>query len=104
MSVEIAAFGPIAAWADLVKIDVEGHEATLIAATNAQTWQDTDAIMEIGSATNAQTVFDHLNDLNVTMFAQKTGWRRVLNLDDMPTSYREGGLFVSGTGSMPWGH
>jgi FkbM family methyltransferase len=101
-AVEVKAFAPIAAWADLVKIDVEGHEAALIAATDATTWRGTDAIMEVGSPANARAVFDHLNGLNVSMFAQKLGWSRVRGLGDMPTSYRDGGLFVTAAYTMPW--
>ena len=39
---------------DLVKIDVEGHEAQIICSTDAEDWIDVDAIAEIGSEQNAR--------------------------------------------------
>jgi FkbM family methyltransferase len=101
-AVTVEAFGPIAAWADLMKIDVEGHEAALILATDADTWQATDAMMEIGTPENATAVFDHLRAMGVNMFAQKTGWSAVTERADMPESYRDGSLFVTVKPTMPW--
>ncbi len=83
------------AWADLAKIDIEGHEAALLTGLPLNTWDTTDAVVEIGSAENAQAIFDYFAGSPVKLYAQKIGWNQVTQLSDMPTSYREGSLFIS---------
>ena len=90
-------------WADLVKIDIEGHERNVVLATKADDWQHLDAFIEISSADTASAIFDHLQAEGVNMFAQKLNWAPVARPTDVPTSYREGGLFVTMRGQMPWG-
>jgi FkbM family methyltransferase len=94
---------PLLAWADLAKIDIEGHEATVLASTSAEDWAGTDAIVEIGNAANADVVFRHFKSIGVGLFAQKIGWSRVTDLTDMPTSHRDGSLFVTRHAAVPWG-
>ena len=101
-AVEVVAVGPIMDWADLVKLDIEGHEKEVILATTRDHWTSTDAMMEVGSDENALAVFEHLNSIGVNMFAQKTAWQKVTQLDHMPTSHRNGSLFVSTKESMQW--
>ncbi|SME99009.1 methyltransferase, FkbM family [Tistlia consotensis] len=101
--VELKPIGEIMDWADLVKIDAEGHETQIIRGTTRAHWQGTDAVMEIGTPENAEIVFAHLKGLGVNLFAQKTGWRQVATVADMPTSYRDGSLFVTAAAAMPWG-
>lgn len=102
IKVRVEAFKPLLAWADLAKIDVEGHENTLILSTSADDWKKCDAVMEIGNAQNADVVFNHLHKNGVGMFAQKLNWQRVEKLEHMPTSYKEGSLFVTMKSAMPW--
>ncbi len=102
-SVDIKAFGPIARWADLMKIDVEGHEKELMLSTDRNFWAGVDAIMEVGTAENAAAIHAHLDAQGLKMFAQKIAWGRVSSLDDLPTSHREGSLFVTLKDAMPWG-
>lgn len=87
---------------DLVKIDAEGHEREILLATNREHWRETDALIEIGSERNAAGVFEHFRALDVSMFAQKINWQRVQAPTDMPTSHRDGSLFVSTKAGMPW--
>ncbi len=100
--VKVQAVQPLFQWADLIKMDAEGHEADMICSTSAVDWKGTDMIVEIGNAANAKRVFQHLTSLGVRIFAQKIGWQSVLILDDMPTSHRDGSLFISLRDSMPW--
>ncbi len=93
---------PHMVWADLVKMDIEGHEATVLCDTAAEIWRDTDAVVEVGSADNAAQIFAHFENSTVNLFAQKVGWHRVEQLDDMPTSHRDGSLFISMKDAMPW--
>ena len=102
-SVDVAAFTPIAEWADLLKIDVEGHEVVLIESTDSVVWEGVDAVMEVGTSENAAAVHAHLSSIGVNMFSQKRGWQVVRDLGDVPASHREGSLFVTMKSEMPWG-
>lgn len=100
--VNVEAIEPLITWADLVKVDVEGHEREILLVTDRIHWLNTDALIEISSESNAAGVYEHLSTLGVSLFSQKTNWRRVSDVADMPTSYREGTLFVTSKSEMPW--
>jgi FkbM family methyltransferase len=100
--VEIRAAAPLFAWADLAKIDAEGHEKEILLSATQATFRKLDIMVEIGNAANAKAVFEHLRSLGVGMFAQKIGWQRVEELGHVPTSHREGSLFISAKAAMPW--
>ena len=100
--VRVEAIGPLLRGADLVKMDVEGHEAEILLGTERADWIETDGVVEIGSAANARAVFEHFRSIGVRMFAQKRDWELVGDLADMPTSYRDGSLFVTCRDDMPW--
>jgi FkbM family methyltransferase len=100
--VKVAAFGPLITWAELIKLDVEGHEKVVLLSTKREEWLKTDALVEIENADNAAAVFQHLTSLGVNLFAQKLGWGPVKSLADMPISYHEGTLFVTTKKEMPW--
>ena len=93
---------PHMAWADLVKMDIEGHEADVLCATDAALWQRTDAVVEVGSAGNADRIHAHFESLPVYLFAQNTAWQRVEKRADMPESHRDGSLFISTKDARPW--
>ncbi len=101
-SVAAEELAPILEWADLLKIDVEGHEKELIAATKQADWLGTDALVEVGTQGNAEHIFEHLSSIGVNMFSQKIGWRKVGQMSDMPNSYRDGTLFITLSENMPW--
>lgn len=90
------------AWADLAKIDIEGHEAELLKGLPVETWADTDAILEVGTPENAEAIYAYLGKSSVNLFSQMRGWGRVESLADMPTSHRDGSLFISAKSKMPW--
>ena len=92
----------IAQRADLLKIDAEGHEAVLLTALPVKAWDRIDAFVEIGTAENARVVFERFTGSNVNIFSQKLGWRKVSVIEDLPFSYKEGGVFVSVKPVMPW--
>lgn len=95
-------FRPVLQWADLIKIDAEGHEGRLLSLTTEQSWKTTDAIVEIGSADNAEIVFRHFEGTAVNLFSQSLNWSRVGDLSQMPISYKDGSLFVSSRNTVPW--
>lgn len=92
----------IAERVDLFKIDAEGHEAVLLKALPVDVWKRVDAFVEIGTPENAHAVFDHFSGTGINIFSQKRGWARVESIDDVPISYKEGGVFVSAKPVMPW--
>ena len=101
-NVKLRAVQPLFQWADLAKIDVEGHEKEILSMTNLEIMRKLDIMVEIGNPENAKAVFDHFNRIGVNMFAQKVNWHRVQRLEDLPTSHREGTLFISTKNLMPW--
>ena len=100
--VVLEAAAPHLEWADLAKIDIEGHEGVLLTGLEPATWQTTDAILEVGTPDNAAMIFAHLDGTGINIFAQKIGWRRVQRIEDMPTSHRDGSAFLSAKAEMPW--
>jgi FkbM family methyltransferase len=101
-TVPTRAVGPLFASADFAKMDVEGHEKDLLLTTTRESMQTLDIMVEIGNPENAKVVLEHFQKIGIGMFSQKTGWSRVQRLADMPTSHREGSLFVSAKPAMPW--
>ena len=102
ISVNVVPIGGVMKTAELIKMDVEGEEANIIVATDVSDWQNTDMMLEVGNEKNALLIFDHLSSIGVNSFAQKTGWDRVTQVSDLPTTYREGSLFISVRDVMPW--
>lgn len=101
-TVPIRAVQPLFEWADFAKIDAEGHEKELLLAATAPLMQKLDIMVEIGNPENAKAVFTHFQSIGIGMYAQKIGWGRVQSLSDVPTSHREGSLFISAKPGMPW--
>ena len=93
---------PIAERVDFFKIDAEGHEAVLLGALAVDVLRRVDALVEIGTPENARAVFERFVGTGINIFSQKCGWGRVQSVEDMPFSYKEGGMFVSAKQVMPW--
>lgn len=101
-TVPTRAVQPLFKWADLAKIDAEGHEKELLLTATTEIMQKLDIMVEIGNPENAKAVFGHFQSMGIGMYAQKTGWNRVQRVADVPTSHREGSLFISAKPAMPW--
>ena len=67
--VKVASIDTIMSSSDLIKMDVEGQESIIILATNIGHWENTDMMVEVGSAENAQAIFEHLKTLGVAVSA-----------------------------------
>lgn len=102
LTVRTEAIAPLLAWADLAKIDAEGHEKELLLAATSEIMEKTDIMVEVGSAENAAAIFRHFQVMGVNLFAQKIGWRAAQSAAELPTSHREGSLFISRKTEMPW--
>jgi FkbM family methyltransferase len=101
--VQVENFASLVTGVDLVKIDAEGHEPEILFATPAETWQKCDAMLEVGSAKNAERIYKHFQKAGVHMYAQKIGWSCVLEPAHIPTSHREGSLLISSRGQPLFG-
>jgi FkbM family methyltransferase len=99
--VQVEAIDPLLRWADLIKLDAEGHEKEILLATRSDHWANTDALVEIGDQ-NAGPVYEHFRSMNVPLYTQKKNWQLVESVEEMPTSYKEGTLFISGCQHSPW--
>lgn len=88
---------------DLIKLDVEGEEANIITSTVAESWDDCDMIVEVGSVSNAIAIFNHLSISvqGINLFSQKNNWSKIESLSQMPFSWREGSLFITRKASFP---
>lgn len=100
--VEVKSFAEASVDADFVKIDAEGHEVAILRALPIENWARLDAIVEVGTPENAAAIFYHFRDAPVNLFSQKTGWQKIKAISDIPSSYREGSLFISSKSQMPW--
>jgi FkbM family methyltransferase len=78
---------------DLIKIDAEGHEDTILRNIDLDKCKYIDIILEVGSRKSAKIIFEKFKDFNVC--SQKIGWRQIQCLEDIPISYKEGSLFIS---------
>ena len=101
-TVEVCGIDKIIGIFDLIKLDIEGEEAAVISATKKEQWSKTDAIIEVGSAQNAQIIFDHLKQLGVGMFPQRLNWQPATEAEQLPISYKQGSLFISSRNQMNW--
>ncbi len=87
---------------DFVKMDVEGYEVKLISALKAENFSSMDIMLEIGTVENASEMFAELKRLDINAFSQKKNWEKVKSLQDLPTSHREGSLFLTSSSNMNW--
>lgn len=87
---------------DLIKLDAEGEELKILQGIDANSWDHLDIIAEVGSEHNGQEILDHLESIDVKVYAQKLEWERVKSSSGMPTSYKEGSVFISRNNSTPW--
>lgn len=87
---------------DFIKMDAEGHEKEILLRMDKEAFNTVDVMVEIGSKENATAVFEHLQRENITAFAQKICWEKVKTIEQMPTSHRDGSLFLTSKDQMPW--
>ena len=76
-------------------MDIEGSEADVLSALEVSTFDKTDIIAEVSTSETRVILWDLFNRLQLPVYAQKIGWRRISGLDDLPTSHREGSIFIS---------
>lgn len=92
---------PLFDWADLAKIDVEGHESVLLKCLTREHLSHLDLICELRGQEEAAAVLAHISDLGGEIYTQKTDWKPARSMAAMPTKHQEGSIFISSRGG-PW--
>ena len=89
-------------WADLVKMDIEGHEKEIFRNTPIEAWENVDVIVEVENEKSAKMIFKSFKDSNINLFSEMTCWSHVRQFSDMPKSYHDGSLFITKHYEMNW--
>jgi FkbM family methyltransferase len=100
--VEVVDIRPHLEWANLVKMDIEGHEKEILLSTSRELWETTDALVEVQDQGNAEDIFKFFTDMQVNLFPQKINWKCAKTIADIPVNSREGTLFISCKEKMLW--
>lgn len=87
---------------DFVKMDVEGHEVSLLERIEPNLIKKTDIMLEIGSQKNSSAIFQILNAKSIPAYSQKTNWNLVQTWEDLPSHHTHGSLFLSLQGPPNW--
>ena len=92
--------------ADLVKMDVEGLEADLIESllTSDVEIRFPDIICEVGNVKNSERIFTLAMSKGLKLYSQKNNWGTVMDPSGMPTTYKDGSLFLTVSEHTPWGN
>jgi FkbM family methyltransferase len=89
-SVPVVDCRPLFDWADLAKLDVEGHEGVLLRCVTSAHLEHLDLICELRGAREAEQVLEHFNALECPIYTQKNDWKPAIRFADMPTKHQEG--------------
>ena len=87
---------------DLIKLDAEGHEVEILLGIPTSEFSHCDVILEVGTPVNAQRIYERFHDSGLNLFSQKTGWGRVESPTGVPTSHKEGSLYITRSPVMMW--
>lgn len=92
---------PLFNWADLAKLDVEGHEGVLLRCVTGMHLEHLDLICELRGELEAASVLKHFTALDCPIYTQKNNWKPATRLGEMPVRHQEGSIFISKRGG-PW--
>jgi FkbM family methyltransferase len=101
-NVRVAAVQEISPHVDFIKVDAEGEEKNIIIGIPAADWAHLDMMAEIGNTENAQAIWPHVQSLGLKVFSQKLNWGLVTSLEGLPTTYKEGSVFITTKPAMLW--
>lgn len=83
---------PLFAWADLAKIDCEGHEARLLATVTPEC--RCEFLVEVGNEKNRRAIWEHFQGSPYRIWAQRLHWGLCTALEQLPKHHSEGAIFV----------
>jgi len=87
---------PEIAWADLVKMDIEGSESEILCQTPHETLSKAFIICEVTDERAAHNIYEYLSMAPVSMYLQRSGWRSPESVQDLPSHHSHGSLLVVG--------
>lgn len=94
--VEVKDCRPDIAWADLVKMDVEGSESEILCQTAHEVLSEAFIICEVTDESAARNLYEYLSVAPVSMFSQRNGWRTPASVQDLPEHHSHGSLLIVG--------
>ncbi len=100
--IETMKFEDVGVTPDLMKINIEGHEKTLVPSIPKHIWDKCDVFIELHGEDCCKVIFKYFNKIGINIFSQKIGWDKVTSIDELPLTYKEGLIFVSSKSSMSW--
>lgn len=102
--VETVTFEKLGFMPDLIKMDIEGHEARVIQSIDKCYWEHMDAIIEIHDIPNRDAIFNYFSSIGINMFSQKTKFEKVTSAEQLPSHHTHGMVFVSKEETMSLWH
>tara|TARA_B110000037_G_C17117074_1_gene504224 strand:- start:1411 stop:2274 length:864 start_codon:yes stop_codon:yes gene_type:complete len=87
---------------DLVKMDIEGAEYSVLKSIDHDYWLNTDCFVSIHNNIVAKKIFNYFKKTKINLFSSKVNWKKVKKFYEMPTCHAEGLLFISTKKSMNW--
>ena len=80
---------------DLFKLDVEGSEVDILSSFNQEDFQVSDFIVEISSPVSRYNFWQIFSKNKIPVYSQKNSWEKVRVMEQLPTSHKEGSVFIS---------
>lgn len=102
LKVETITFHDVGGSPDLMKINVEGHEKVIIPSIPVDQWEKCDAFIGIHDEENQRVIFNYFRKIDINIFSQKIGWKKVKEIKEVPATNKEGYIFASKKDVMPW--
>ena len=80
---------------NFMKVNIEGHEKTLIPSLPKDIIKTCDIIIEIHSKEDMLKVYDYAKENKINIFTQSSGYRNVHSFQNLPKSNKEGYVLLS---------
>ena len=85
---------------DLIKIDAEGSEFDILSQFTSKDFKKTDFIIEISTIFSRKNLWNMIKQKKLKVYAQKISWNKAKRIEELPSSHREGSVFISSSGMM----
>ena len=85
---------------DLIKIDAEGSEFDILSQFTNKDFKKTDFIIEISTASSRNNLWKMIKEKKLKVYSQKISWNKAKKIEELPSSHREGSVFISSTGKI----
>lgn len=101
INVKTTTFKEIGSYPDLIKMNIEGHEVSVLSSIPLPKWKNLDCFVALHSIDIRNEIFELFKNSEVNLFSQKTGWEKANKSDDLSLE-PEGYVFISGKKQMIW--